>query len=73
MSATHKHRGDDLVITFPSQRRVKVNVWYILQDTDQDGDGVRGMFVREVDSQFCESDIAMDRSGGLESSSMSPR
>ena len=37
------------VTTFPSQRRIEVNVWNVLEDVDQDGDGVRGMLVRKVD------------------------
>ena len=36
----------ELIITFPSQSRVKVDVGHVLEDINQDGDGVRGMFVR---------------------------
>ena len=50
MSANLKRRSLYPVITFPSQGRVEVNVWNVLQDVDQDGDGVGGMFVRKVDS-----------------------
>lgn len=32
---------------------------HVPEDIDQDGDGVRGMFVREVDGQFGESDVAL--------------
>ena len=42
-------------------------MWYVLQDIDQDRDGVRGMFIRKVDGQFCESDVALYRSCGLSS------
>ena len=45
MSTNCERRGLDQVITFPSQGRVEVNVWYILQDADQDGDSVRAVFV----------------------------
>ena len=49
VSANPKQRDVDSVITFPSQGRIQVNVRNVLQDVDQDRDGVRGMFVRKVD------------------------
>lgn len=55
------------MFTFPSQRGVEVNVRHVLEDIDQDGDGVRGMFVGEVNGQFCESNIAMHCGGRLAS------
>ena len=45
-----KQRITGQTITFPSQRRIEVNMWYVLQDVDQDGDRVRRMFVRKIDS-----------------------
>ena len=38
---------------------------HVLEDIDQDGDGVGSMFVRKVDSQFCESNVALYCSSGL--------
>jgi len=73
VSANPKQRNVDPVITFPSQGRIEVNVWNLLQDVDQDGDGVRGMFVRKVDGKFCEPDVALCRSGGLLLRSVSSR
>ena len=49
MNANPKQRDVDPVVTFPSQGRIEVNVWNVLQDVDRGGDGVRGMLVRKVD------------------------
>ena len=46
VSANPKRRDADPVITFQSQGRIQVNVWNVLQDVDQDGDGVYGMSER---------------------------
>ena len=64
MSTNPIRRDVNLKIAFPGQRRVDVDVRRVIEDVNQDGDGVHGVFVQEVGSQFRESDIALYCSGG---------